>query len=91
MLRTYRVNHCWRAARREALRRARGRCEVCGESDGVEVHHDSPVGPEGYGGRSCAHHQENLYVLCAIHHREHEQARRAAERGKPTQLTLVAA
>lgn len=89
MRRTYRENHRWASARKAALLRAGGRCEVCGTAESVEVHHREPVGPNGYK-PGCIHHQENLMCLCPAHHREHDAARRAAEQGIETQLSLVA-
>lgn len=87
MVRTWRENHVWKHARKAALARARGRCEVCGDSEDLEVHHEVPVGEAGYR-TGCQHHQENLHVRCPEHHRELDRARRAPA-GTATQLELL--
>lgn len=87
--RAWAANHVWSIARRAALYRAGERCEVCGDPEDLEVHHDPPVGRRGYG-QGCQHHQANLHVLCLLHHREAEAALRA-QPGTVTQLRLVAA
>lgn len=66
------------------------RCEICGDAELLEVHHDPPVGEHGYG-HGCQHHQDKLHVLCAAHHTEADKARRHAEKGEPMQLSLIAA
>lgn len=85
---SWRINHLWDSARDAALLRTGGTCEVCSSPDGVEVHHDPPVGRRGYG-QGCQHHQANLRPLCHAHHREAHRALRALPR--PTQLALIAA
>lgn len=72
----YAATHFWDEARREALRRAGGRCSRCGEEakselpyEGLEVHHGVPRNGGGYG-PGCQHHQDNLVVLCHQGHLE---------------------
>lgn len=67
------------------------RCQVCGDSEDLEVHHDPPVKPRGGYGHGCQHHQDRLTVLCVAHHIEADAARRSAEKGEPVQLSLLAA
>jgi hypothetical protein len=66
--RAWSENHFWSAARAAALRRNDGRCEICGDPEEPEVHHDPPVGDRGYSA-GCQHHQDRLAVLCPTHHR----------------------
>ncbi len=88
--RAWQANHVWTAARLAALARADGRCEVCGDPEDPEVHHDPAVKERGGYGHGCQHHQDKLTVLCSPHHVEADKARRA-EPGHATQLTLIAA
>lgn len=85
----WRINHIWSAARAEAIRRAGGRCEVCGSADGIQVHHDPPVRGRGGYARGCAHHQRALHVVCEGHHRELERLLRHPNETR--QLALIAA
>ena len=48
----------WRAARRQALRRASYRCECCGRPGRLEVHHCTPLHNGG-----AAYELDNLQVL----------------------------
>ncbi len=79
--------HVWTRARAAALRRAAHRCRWCHRRRGVEVHHDPPVGADGYG-TGCQHHPEHLVVLCPEHHRD-AHANLRAKPGK--QLALFRA
>jgi 5-methylcytosine-specific restriction endonuclease McrA len=54
----------WRKARKEALRRARHRCQRCGATQRLEVHHQ-----DGRGIYAAEHDQALLEVLCATCHR----------------------
>lgn len=62
------------------LRRSVGfRCELCGSSRGVSVHHKGAPFADGRPGDPLDKHdlrRENLQVLCCEHHRaaDHEQA-----------------
>lgn len=62
-------NHVWRKARAAAKRRAKYACKVCGagREARLEVNHITPLVGAGYG-VSCAHHADNLDVLCHEHH-----------------------
>lgn len=84
------TNHQWSRARAAVLVRDRRRCRSCGTRERLQVHHVDPVGTAGYGA-SCSHHLDNLVLLCAQCHSEAEARRRRAERGTPTQLSLLAA
>ena len=84
-----RSEHLWGSARQRALLRAEWRCEVCGVPDWyaqLDVHHRSPT--DTYG-PSCAHHQENLEVLCAEHC--HRLAHLVLRSGRPLQMALFVA
>ena len=84
-----RSEHVWPVARRQALLRAEWRCEVCGVPDWtamLDVHHRVPT--DTYG-PSCAHHKENLEVLCAEHC--HRLAHLVLRSGKPLQMALFVA
>jgi hypothetical protein len=73
----WRGNHVWSVARQVALTRAEWSCEECGATDWdviIHVHHIVPV--ESYE-PGCAHHQDNLRVLCDLHHRMTHRALRA--------------
>jgi hypothetical protein len=87
--RAYSRNHFWSTARPHAVRLADGRCDVCGSDEDIEVHHVRPVSPTGGYGAGCQHHQDNLLVLCALHHVEAHAALRAPA-GTPLQMRLVA-
>lgn len=64
----------WRLhVRRQALARAGGRCERCGVSDGLEVHHVT------YERLGCEH-PDDLEVLCGPCHGAHHGKPRAASR-----------
>jgi 5-methylcytosine-specific restriction endonuclease McrA len=62
----------WRRARAAALDRAGHRCQVCGETQGLEVHHVDGRSPLDPG----ANAMTNLQVLCLRHHRRAEVERR---------------
>lgn len=69
--RTWERNHIWTKARAAARRRDRYTCRVCNkhkDATAIEVNHIHPVAAHDGAshGRypSCAHHQENLEVLC---------------------------
>lgn len=59
----FRANHVWRFARPEAIRRAERRCAECGATNELEVNHVVPLAGRSRA-ESCAHHQDNLEVLC---------------------------
>lgn len=61
--------HRWTSARKAALRRGKRRCVVCSTGEHLEVNHRVPLVGRGYG-LSCAHHPENLEILCHTHHVE---------------------
>lgn len=84
MDREWRVNHVWRAARIEALRRSPA-CTICGTTERLEVHHRTwnPQTPPYCTGPW--NRQSNLTVLCREHHRWTHRLLRA-EPG--TQLAL---
>lgn len=86
----WKVNHVWKCARVEALVR-HPRCVICGDIEDLEVHHDPPVKAKGGYGHGCQHHQDKLTVLCHDHHVEADAARRRADAGEPTQLSLLTA
>lgn len=71
--------HQWTVARSAALRLAGRRCthDGCDVTVALEVNHIEPRRGRGYG-LSCAHHQDNLEVLCHQHHLERTAAQRAA-------------
>ena len=76
-------NHRWAQARQAAKERAGFRCERCGTVPltGLEVHHRIEVDlAEGYDTLSCAHHQENLEVLCPYDHRAEHSFRHEVDR-----------
>jgi hypothetical protein len=71
----------WRRARQAALQAAGNRCEVCGATDGLQVHHIDGRGPLDPGANALS----NLRVLCLRHHRRAEvERRRLRLRGFPT-------
>lgn len=71
------VNHIWTMAREHALRLSRWTCKTCGERKRLEVNHVVPRVGKGYG-FGCAHHQDNLEVLChACHVKVTNRQRRA--------------
>lgn len=77
--------HLWPQAREAAVRRHAGRCEWCRSRQMIEVHHDPPVDPQDGYEPSCAHHPENLHVLCQ---RDHRAAHRNLRAKPGTQLHL---
>lgn len=79
----YRRQHSWTHARTAARRRDGYRCRHCGTGREnpechLEVNHIMPLNGKGYGW-SCAHHLENLEVLCRACHRK-VTAKQRAER-----------
>jgi 5-methylcytosine-specific restriction endonuclease McrA len=62
----------WRRARQAALDAAAHRCEVCGSTDRLEVHHIDGRTPLDPGANALS----NLQVLCLRHHRLAEVERR---------------
>lgn len=70
-------SHIWSHARAAAKARARGKClapKCPAAPDQVDAHHITPL-PKGTGyGPSCAHHGDNLEVLCRKHRRVVEKA-----------------
>jgi hypothetical protein len=56
----------WRIRRARYARLAGNRCEVCGATKGLEVHHVDPLGSDD---------DANLELLCSKHHREAEAER----------------
>lgn len=69
--RTWERNHLWARARAAARRRGKYQCAQCGQhksEEDIEVNHIHPVAAHtgATHGRkpSCAHHQDNLEVLC---------------------------
>jgi 5-methylcytosine-specific restriction endonuclease McrA len=79
----YWTNHRWPRARGAARRRAdigdgRYRCRRCGcGTRAPEVNHKTPaLGAHAH--ESCAHHQENLEVLCHDCHQAETKRQRAA-------------
>lgn len=87
----WRDHHWWAYAREAALARDGWACVLCGDTEDLEVHHLVPVKASGGYGPGCQHHQGNLQTLCHAHHVEADAARRAAAKGQPTQLSLLAA
>lgn len=82
--------HVWRVARAAAVARVACRCTAHGcDVRRVEVHHREPVAKDGTGYEpGCAHHAENLAVLCKRHHvAEHRDLRSS----KPVQMPLFRA
>jgi hypothetical protein len=62
----------WRRARAAALKAAGNRCEVCGATDRLEVHHIDGGSPLEPGANTLS----NLKVVCVRHHRLAEVERR---------------
>lgn len=62
--RTY--SGAWRIRRARYARLAGNRCEVCGSTKALEVHHVDPLGTDD---------DDNLELLCSKHHREAEAER----------------
>ena len=58
----------WQNARHIALERAGGRCEECGSTDRLEVHHIVPLAPWEKRHNSPKNAQDNLRVLCRACH-----------------------
>ncbi len=85
--RAFTKGHRWTTARKAALRHAKRRCDVCGTSERLEVNHRDPRVGKGYG-YSCAHHGENLQVLCHAHHVEVTNTQRLARRDSKTLLKI---
>lgn len=56
----------WRRRRARYARKVGGRCEVCGSTKALEVHHVDPLGTDD---------DDNLELLCSKHHREQEAER----------------
>ena len=56
----------WRKRRNAYVRRVGGRCERCGASEGLEVHHVDPRGSD---------EDANLECLCRRCHRKEESSR----------------
>lgn len=69
-MRAFRVNHVWADAREHRILLDGGRCQVCGDSEDLQVHHDPPVERPGGYGHGCQHHQSKLRTLCRSHHME---------------------
>jgi hypothetical protein len=65
--RTY--DSAWRRRRARYARLAGNRCEVCGSTKALEVHHVDPLGTDD---------DDNLELLCSKHHREAEAERTVA-------------
>lgn len=89
--RAWATEHVWGEARRAALARSGYACEECGLTDWealLEVHHIVPVDPQVGYRTSCAHHRDNLVVLCEVHHAAVHRALRTPVGG---QLVLVPA
>jgi hypothetical protein len=80
---TYWPHHSWKVARETALGRARigikrYRCAICGcGTRSPEVNHRTPA-LGAHSQTSCAHHQDNLEVLCHDCHLGVTVAQRAA-------------
>ncbi len=60
----------WRAAKKEARRRSKGKCQICKQPANT-VHHKIPV--RCFQRPSDAHHQTNLVVLCESCHPKMEK------------------
>lgn len=58
----FRSNHVWKFARQTALGRFPA-CVSCGGRASLEVNHVVPLDGQARS-QSCAHHQDNLEVLC---------------------------
>lgn len=89
----WRQEHVWSVARQAALARAGWQCESHGceitdWDDTLEVHHVEPVEREHGYRNGCQHHQENLRVLCRLHHAMEHRCLRAQPL---TQLALFRA
>ena len=76
----WRLNHWWTEARRAALKRDR-HCVKCGGWKRLEVNHIEPLVGAGYA-TSCAHHAENLEVLCRSCHQGVTKDQAAARRAE---------
>lgn len=62
-------SHVWKAIRQWALSRSSGRCEQCGATYNLHVHHKTYA-------RLGHEHPEDVMVLCEVcHEREHERIR----------------
>lgn len=61
----------WEQARREAVAQAGGRCQDCGASRPLEVHHETPV--HEHSSPEKAHRQDNLVALCSGCHNRRER------------------
>jgi len=88
--RAFARNHTWTLARANARRRARYACSRPGCAAGrreLEVNHIDPRNGGGYG-ESCAHHADNLEVLCHAHHVEVTNAQRRHRGGAAEQPPL---
>ena len=79
----YAQNHFWQEASREAVRRQPACVEMGDDCSGrLEVHHVIPVRRNAHGvgyANGCWHHQQNLRVLCASHHRRADVLLRRAD------------
>ena len=61
----------WKAARKKALRVAKGKCKMCRIKSNIGVHHKIPV--RCFKNPSDAHSQSNLIVLCRSCHPKMEK------------------
>ena len=59
----YLISNQWKEVRELALERAKGRCQICGSSRDLDVHHNTY---DNFGNER--EHLEDLVVLCAEHH-----------------------
>ena len=62
----------WRAQRQAALHNAAGECEICGSTDGLDVHH--LIKRRYFESEDRSHALENLAVLCRGCHSIHENS-----------------
>jgi hypothetical protein len=70
----YQDNHVWSHAKTHALDIRGNKCAAknCNTPhDALKVFHKTPLPQERYG-LSCAHHQENLIVLCGNHRKQYK-------------------
>ncbi|MDE2141905.1 MAG: HNH endonuclease [Elusimicrobia bacterium] len=74
-------NHWWPRARRAVRRRDKYRCVTCGKTGKLEVNHRIPC-RGAHGILSCAHHLDNLEMLCVPCHRAHTSTITRAHRVK---------
>lgn len=71
----YLASKQWKEVRELALKRARGKCQICGSNWDLDVHHNTY---ENFSNEK--EHLEDLVVLCAEHHQLYHDALAEVER-----------